>query len=470
MTDPRIGPPLGLLYLVAEARKRGVDTDGWRVIDLNVECYPSGPGGPQGHWTHDFSLARCMSEIPTGADVYGVQLASMQMPHGVAIARSLRMREPQALLICGGSHASAMPDECAAWFDVVVEREGESAFAEILDRFEFCGGWDLRGTTPRYARWCRADPGGRASLIFRTPPYEPIDSLPMPARDLLDWSRYTRRIAGERATNIITTRGCPARCNFCQQESLWGKGLRMMSASRILAEVDHIAETTGIRNLLFLDDSLTARPRRDMVELCEGLGSRGVKWRGWTRANLVARRGEEEILDLMARSGCQAICVGVEAGSDRVLRAMQKGTTVAQNRVALRRIADSGMDARCSIMVGNPHETWSDVEDLVRFVEQMSPWVSDWILSSYVPLPGTPSWDDPARFGLVIDKDRARRDLYRHFYIVGGDEQSPYVHRYADGTTPADIQLRHDWVQETLLRTAPRERRRVTIGDVPAQA
>lgn len=471
MIDPRIAPPLGLLYLAAYARAQGENLSRWRVVDLNTECL--GPWPAVGHWTHDFSLARCMSLIPTGAEVYGLTLASMQLPHGRAIARALREREPEALLVCGGSHASALPDECAdpeamfgGHFDVVVEREGEVAFYDVLR-------W-WRNRQNRHPADFGARPArGGFGWVWSGTSIDPLDELPFPARELLDFGRYTRQIAGQPATNIITTRGCPARCNFCQQESLWGaNGLRMMSAPRILAEVDHIQATTGIRHLLFLDDSLTARRRQDMINLCAGLKDRGVLWRGWTRANLIARRGEEPVLRLMAESGCQALCIGVEAGTDRVLKAMDKGTTVEVNRTAIRRVHEAGIKCRISIMVGNPQETWEDVIALVRFVEEMGPYVEDWILSSYVPLPGTPSWDDPEKFGMAIDKDRARKDGYRHFFVVGGNERSGMVHRYLDGTGPEDIQLRHDFVQEALLRLAPRDRVGVTVGraEQPAAA
>lgn len=136
MTDPRIAPPLGLLSLVGWARSKGWDTSSWRVIDLNVDCF--GPWPAKGHWTHDFSLDRCMSLIPAGADIYGLSLASMQLPHGRAVAGALRVRDPNAVLICGGSHASAVPEECAVedeadaknGFDYVVALEGEIAFVE----------------------------------------------------------------------------------------------------------------------------------------------------------------------------------------------------------------------------------------------------------------------------------------------------------------------------------------------------
>ena len=459
MRDPRIAPPLGLLYLVAWYRTyRGAgvsDPADWRVVDLNTACYQ--PDAPNGHWTHDFSIARCLTEIPGGADVYGLSLASMQLPHGRALARALRQREPQATLVAGGSHASALPDECAdpvamsgGHFDVVVTQEGEQAFADVLDTI-------VTGFRSVPSHWRRSASGN--GWIVRGRPVDRLDDLPFPAREKLDFHRYSRRIRGEAATNIITSRGCPARCSFCQQDSLWGSGLRLNSPERVLAEVDDIARVTGIRNLLFLDDTLTARRR-----ICAGLRERGVLWRGWTRANLCVRPGDDAMLGMMADSGCQALCVGVESGSDRVLKALNKGTSVDVNSRAVRAVAGSGMDCRISVMVGSPHETWEDVHQLVNFVAGHRDHLADWILSSFVPLPGTPAWDDPDGHGLVIDKERARAEGYRHFFVVGGAEQSGCVHRLADGSGPADVQARHDYVQESLLRLAPRRRREVTVG------
>ena len=127
MVLPQIAPPLGLLYLAGWARAHGFDTSDWRVIDLNTECL--GPWPASGHWTHDFTVERCLSLIPTGADVYGLSLASMQLPHGRALARVLRAREPGALIVAGGSHASALPDECC---DPVAMREGH--FYVVVER------------------------------------------------------------------------------------------------------------------------------------------------------------------------------------------------------------------------------------------------------------------------------------------------------------------------------------------------
>ena len=203
-----------------------------------------------------------------------------------------------------------------------------------------------------------------------------------------------------------------------------------------------------------------------MLDLCAGLKERGVMWRGWTRADLSARRGEERILEAMADSGCQALCIGVEAGSDRVLAALDKRTTVAVNSEALRRVHAAGMQTRCSIMVGCPGETWEDVLALVDFIAGHSDYIDDWILSAYVPLPGSPSWEHPERYGLIIDKEAAKLSGYAHYYVVGGAEESPYVHRYEDGTGPEEIALRHRFVQESLLRLCPRDRVGVTIGRI----
>lgn len=451
MVEPRVAPPLGLLALAAYGRAHGFDGEGqWTVVDLNVACYPPGPAGPQGHGTHDFSMERCLAEIPTGADVYGIGFASAQCYHARAICAALRAREPRAVLVCGGPHPSALPDECAEEsvpgagdaFDAVVTGEGEIALHQILERV-------------RDGAFRSGSVTSGAAIGIKT--------LPRPARDLLDWSRYVRKIGGQPATNILTGRGCPGRCAFCQQESLWGRGLRQLPVSRVMEEVDDIHRTTGIRNLLFLDDSLTARPQSHVVSLASGLRERGVLWRGWTRADLVTRPQDGEMLRAMWACGCQALCLGVEAGSDSVLRWLGKRTTVEQNRAAIRAVHRAGIDCRVSVMTGCPGETWADVDALVRFLASERGHIADWILSSFVPLPGTPAWDRPEEYGILLDKAAARRDHYRGFFVVGGAEESPVPHRYTTADQE-DLRARHACAQEALLRLVPRDRVRVTIG------
>lgn len=460
MADPRIAPPLGILYLAAEQRRCGYADP--VVIDLNVACHPAGPEGPKEHPggnTHDFSLARMLAEVPTGCDVYGLSLASMQLASGLPLVRALRRREPGAVFVAGGAHASANPEDLAADFDVVIRYEGEAAWVALLAALS--DGWGKPGKPladcstflGSWAGRVHVGGGGKA-LVIDGKQVDPLDGAPIPARDLLDFSRYTRRIAGKPATNLITSRGCPARCTYCQQVDLWGEGLRLMSPARVLAEVDAIFDTTGIKNILFLDDSLTACSTARMSELCAGLKARGVQWRGWTRANLIARPDRLPMLREMHDAGFVSCCVGVESGSDRLLKAIAKQTTVEQNRGAIRNLKAAGIKARCSIMVGLPGETWDDVQALVDFVATEQP--DDWILSSLVPLPGTPSWTSP---DIEIDRDTLAASAYEGVFIVGGNEVSGGgFWRYKDGTTAAEIQDRHDWTQEALLRLCPRDR------------
>lgn len=445
LADPRIGPPLGLLYLAAAARDGGVPVD-HVVVDLNVACYPAET--PRGHWTHDFSISRCLAEIPE-ADVYGFGVASAQVPHARALIRALRERHPAAVFVVGGPHASATGPELLRDVDggdaadVVVAGEGEDAWCRILRAL-------LEGRKP--------------SGIVRGEPMWPR-CAGHPARDLLDWSRYTRRINGEPATNIITSRGCPGRCAFCQQETLWSGALRLSPSERVLDEVDDIHAVTGIRHLLFLDDSLTARSASEMRAIAEGLGQRGVLWRGWTRADLCLRPSSAETLRAIRDNGCQALCIGVEAGTDRLLRRLDKRTTTAQNSAALRTIHHAGLSARASIMVGIPGETWADVYALVRWVQEHAHLIDDWILSTFVPMPGSPAWDHADRYGLEIDRERAVREHYAACFVVGGDERSGRgYHRHLDGTTATELDARHHFVQEALLGTVGRERYRVTVG------
>ena len=461
MADPRIAPPLGILYLAAAQRRAGCGEPS--VVDLNVACYPAGPDGPKDHPggnTHDFSLARMLAEVPTGCDVYGFSLASMQLATGLPLVRALRGREPEAVFVAGGAHASALPSDLTADFDVVIRYEGEYAWIELLQAIpnseRVKGVISVQSIAANFSEWLatRWHIEANKSLVIDGLQVDPLDNAPIPARDLLDFSKYTRRIAGKPATNLLTSRGCPARCSYCQQTALWQEGLRLMTPARVLAEVDSIYETTGIRNILFLDDSLTACSTARMSELCAGLKERGVQWRGWTRANLIARPDRLPMLREMRDAGFVSCCVGVESASNHLLKNIAKQTTVDQNRAALRNLRAAGIKARCSIMVGLPGETWDDVQALVDFVADEQP--DDWILSTLVPLPGTPSWDSP---DIEIDSGKVIDSAYEGVFIVGGNEQSGGgFWRYKDGTTAADIEDRHTFVQESLLRLCPRDR------------
>jgi radical SAM superfamily enzyme YgiQ (UPF0313 family) len=379
MTDSKIAPPLGLLYLAASSRRVNV-----KVIDLaNMD---------------DSSPLSCLVRLSNEkADLFGVSIASTQIGLAEGVCRALKANNPNTPLIVGGPHPTTLPGETLklTHADIAVQGEGEQAWSLIIQGNADYGIYD-------------------PPSLMRCDQIKDLDTIPFPARELLDFSRYTRTIAGKPATNMITSRGCPGECIFCDQD-IWVGKLRFHSSEYVLQEIDDIRDKTGIDRILFLDDTLTANRER-MLEICEGLARRNVIWRGWTRADCI----DPELLGYMKDSGCYSLCVGIESGSDTILRNIKKGITVEQNRQAITYIGAAGIKCRVSIMIGNPGETYETIEATKQFMVETIP--DDWVVSTFIPVVGSPAWRNPSRFGF-----RILHRNYDDYFVVGYDQQSGLV-------------------------------------------
>jgi anaerobic magnesium-protoporphyrin IX monomethyl ester cyclase len=429
MTDRRISPPLGILYLASYLRQR-LDVD-LQVIDQNLN--------------EDISVDYCIRQaLEAKADIYGISFGSPQYHYAVAISRALKNQRPDASIICGGPHPSALPAETIfdTGCDAVFESESEETVYEFVR--ECIGG----NFNPAHIKGIHYLNGGQNCLYSGPRPFiRELDSIPFPARDLVDFKKYTRTIDGEPATTIITARGCPGKCIFCSQHS-WKNSLRLRSVVNIIQEIDHIRNAYSVKNVLFLDDTLTVNYRR-ILQLCNELKDRGVKWRGWTRANLI----NQNLADKMAESNCMALCIGVESGSQTILNQLRKGTTVEENRQAIKYIKNSDIKARISLIVGSPGETWDTIRETLDFVIETQP--DDWLLSIFVPVPGSQAYANPEKYGIrFLNGVDNRIDKFRNFFVTGGDMESGRVMEY-DGLAADEILAMRNFIYEELMEKCP---------------
>lgn len=427
MTDRKISPPLGLLYLAAYLRER-MDVE-IQVIDQNLN--------------DDISETSCIRQvIAADGDVYGISFATPQYGHAVAIARAIRKHRPQCLVVCGGPHPSALPFETLkdTLCDAVVESEGEETLLDVIRH--------AMGEIPLdqvLGLYFLGKDGGLQYTGTR-PFIHDLDILPFPARDLVDFRKYTRTINGEAAATLITARGCPGRCIFCSQHT-WKHKLRLRSVDNIMAEIDQVGTNFGIRNFLFLDDTLTANKKR-IYRLCDELRKRRISWRGWTRANMVS----PPLLSKMAEADCVALCIGVESGSQRILDNLHKGTTVEENRRAVLAIKEAGIKARITLIVGSPGETWESIQETISFVLDVEP--DDWLVSIFVPVPGSEAYKDPSKYGIRLLSTGNRIDYYSHFFVTGGEMMSGQVMEYEHLSREEILEMRN-YVYDVLMEKCP---------------
>src|SRR3989344_1918795 len=166
---------------------------------------------------------------------------------------------------------------------------------------------------------------GKSDLI------EDLDKIPFPARHLIDFSKYAGTAEfgfllhkNEKWTPVITSRGCPYLCTFCANWRVMGRDTRDRSPENVLEELKEIKYTNGMNTILFLDDTFTLRPKR-VEKICELMikENLNMKWSCQTRVDV-----SKELLELMKKAGCQLVAFGVESGSNKVLRAIKKGTNI----------------------------------------------------------------------------------------------------------------------------------------------
>jgi len=411
LTDQRIAPPLGLLYLASYLKKYNYNNV--KIINLSCEL-------------EDTSIQNCLDYLKNiKADVFGISLSTTQYGYALQICKFLKEQNKESLIVIGGPHPTTLPKETleVTNADITVIGEGEEVFLQIVEDKPFN---EIKGIVYRN--------GNKIIVNERMPYIKDLDSLPFPARELLDFSKYTRTIAGKEATNLISTRGCPYFCSFCSQD-IWQHKVRFFSAEYVLGEVDDIKKKTGIDRLLFLDDTLTLNHKR-LYKIIKGLKDRKIIWRGWTRANVI----NPQLLKEMKDCGCHSLCVGVESGSQKILNNIHKGTTVEQNFKAVKMIKESGIMARVSIIVGSPGETYDTIEETKRFMVEAQP--DDWITSTFVPVVGSDAWKYPERYGIEITSQN-----YEDYFVVGGNEKSGYIMKHDNLSNQEIFQMKQDLIK-----------------------
>ncbi|MEK7474214.1 MAG: radical SAM protein [Candidatus Coatesbacteria bacterium] len=365
--------PLGLGYLGAVLRRAGHE-----VILLD----------PEARRLPDDALAARLRAF--GPLLVGITCATPSFPAARRLAAVARAAVPEAVTILGGVHATALPAAVLAQapgIDLVGLGEGEETMVDLASRL---------AQGPLSPDVLRAVPGiafrdGDAVRVNAMRPWiRDLDSLPFPARDLVDFRDYVPHAhnrRGRRATTAISSRGCPYPCTFCASHVVLGRGFRRHSPEYVVGEIEHLVRTQGVDQIIYNDDAFTTDRARD-VAICELILQRNLRisWFCFARADGVTR----DLLALMNRAGCYSVGFGIESGDPDVLRAMHKNETLDQMRQAVGWANDLGFKTQCFFVFGSPGETPASAERTVRFAQELNPALA--FFNMMVPYPGTEAY------------------------------------------------------------------------------
>ncbi len=380
--SPNVWVPLGPAYVAAALLQAGYEV---QIVDLNAER---------------LSEERLRKRI-AGADVVGISGMITEYKEVLELVRLVKDANDCTKVILGGPLATTLPRKLleVTRADFVVIGEGEGSAVELMSA--------ITGGTPLDA--VRGIAYRRGSEIVVTEPRAPIadaDTIPMPARQLLNMERYVKNhfksfgyqidgIKRIRSTNLITSRGCPYSCTFCLKE-MWGHKWRGRSSENIVQEMEQLHSQYGINGFHFVDDTFVM-DRKRVLSFCDLLRKRGLNviWDCNGRINLM----NTEMLSAMYSAGCRGISYGIESGSQPVLDSIKKGITLDQVRQVVGLTKSAGINVCGYFMIGMLDETKDSIEKTISFASELD--LDFYGFSITTPLPGTQLFDEAASRGLI---------------------------------------------------------------------
>lgn len=262
----------------------------------------------------------------------------------------------------------------------VVRGEGEETLTELLLHLE-------NGKSPETITGIAWRKDGKTIVNPQRPVMRDLDDLPIPAWDLVDVNSY-KKIWKERhgyfSLNLATTRGCPFKCNWCAKP-IYGNRYNSRSPEHVVNEIEYLVKTHGVDHFWMCDDIFGLKPGW-IAEFNELVQARKLKFKYkiQSRVDLLL---EADTVRELAESGAETVWVGAESGSQQVLDAMDKGTTVEQIRKASQMLKHEHIEVGFFLQFGYPGESWKDIQATLQMVTEIMP---DHIgISVSYPLPGT---------------------------------------------------------------------------------
>lgn len=356
-------PPLGIGYIGSFLEKNGHECT---IIDANA--------------------TRLKNETVAGEikklepDIIGIHSNVVKARSAILLSKLIKS-ELKVPVILGGPYPTSLPEyvlresDC----DAVVVGEGEETMRELVEKREWDG---IEGIAlPR--------DGG----MVRTPPrplIEDLDSLPFPAYHLFpDLGLYTTRARKKLIASIITSRGCPYGCIYCNK-NIFGKRFRARSPENVTAEIEYLADEFGVRHIDIVDDNFTLDTDRAM-RIADLIISKNLDMEIACHVGLRAERVTKELLVKLERAGVFQIGIGVESGDPEIQKAIKKNLDLERVKKVVGWAREAGIKVNGFFMLGLPYETRESMERTIAFALEMDPHIAQFHIT--IPFPGTPLYD-----------------------------------------------------------------------------
>ena len=365
-------PPLGTLYAAALLRQSG----------YTVAVFDTMLNDPEQGFREALKRDRPKIVVVYEDSFNFLSKMCLTRMREVAYDMAESARQSGAIVLANGSDASDhVADYLKAGVLAVLLGEGEWSLLETVRELSNSAKSDLS----EVAGIAYLD-AGRVRQTMRRPLLRDLDRLPLPARDLVDLEPYQqawRQAHGYFSSNMISSRGCPYRCNWCAKP-IYGNSFALRSPNEVAYEMSVLKNQYGVEHIWFADDifGLKARWVEDLAQEVEERNA-AVPFKMQSRVDLISPATAQAL----RRAGCVEVWMGVESGSQKILKAMDKGTQVEQVVTARANLRREGIRACYFLQFGYPGENWDDIQQTVQLVRATRP--DDVGISVSYPLPGT---------------------------------------------------------------------------------
>jgi len=399
-----ITAPLALAYLSASLDHSGfnvtaIDALGENIEQINIYDNPSCR-------VRGLTIEEILARIPRDTDIIALScMFSQEWIFVKKIIESIGKKFPGKIIIVGGEHVNAMPEEilkASPEIDCCALGEGEETIVDIARNF------------PQNARLIAGivyrDSNGKINRNEKRPRIKNLEDIPRPNWDIFPIENYlagnySQGINAGRSIPILATRGCPFQCTFCSNKDMWTQRYYTRSPEDVIDEIKSYIEKYKINTVEFFD--LTAIIDKDWIVQFGKLlkeNDLDISWSlpSGTRSESL----DEEVTKLLGETNCKYLVYAAESGSPRILKYVKKEVDLDRMLKSMKSAKKNGLSLRCNLMLGIPIEERIDVLKTIWFQVKLA-WigVDDAPLYMFSPYPGTVLYKYLREIGKVPEPD-----------------------------------------------------------------
>lgn len=372
--------PLGIMSIAGYLRDNGFKVE---IIDQRVD--------PRG-WKKELQYFVERNPLFVGIST----MTGTQIHHALKTASVVRAVDPKTPLVWGGVHPTLMALQTIEHpsVDVVVIGEGEDTSLDLAKAYQKGSSID------NVLSICYKRSDGSVKMTDPRPPLD-LNKLPEMPYDLIDFDKYASiDFSGnfERSVSFESSRGCPWRCGFCYINSFYSSKWKTFSPQIVIERIKDLVEKHNVKSVYFTDDEMAIDTKR-FEAIVDGLldanldiswGTQGIRIDTMERI----MTHHSNLLDKMYKSGNKQIEIGLESGSERILNLIQKDLTRAKMDDIIKKLTafrkGKDISVKYNLMGGFPTETRSELEETIKWAEQLTRENAHILFNIFAPFPGTP--------------------------------------------------------------------------------